>query len=296
MPKFSIVVPVYNVEKYIRQCLESIQNQTFKDFEVLIVDDCGNDNSIKIAEEFAQKDSRFKIFYHEHNRGVSAARNTALDNATGKYIVFIDPDDWVELTFLDEVFNAFKICPQAEAVWVNSSTYNNKTGEIKLKNHENDANRLLGLDGKNINQLIGTIWDKAFKADNIKAINYRFPEGLIVEDDDFSFAYFINYRFVYRVNKSLYTYREERDSSYTTGDIASKKVIQDQLKIFYRMFCYAKKQGVLDLYKNFFLKKIANTANCVLLYKDNRINIMKDVKTLLEKINFPQDFKELDIK
>ncbi len=293
MPTFSIVVPIYNVEKYIRQCLESIQNQTYKDFEVLCIDDCGTDNSIKIAEEFAQKDSRFKIFHHDHNRGVSAARNTALDNAKGKYMASVDPDDWVEKDFLKEIYNAFKICPQADAVWVNSSNYNNQTGEIKLKNPEKNEGLLLGLNGANIHQLVGTIWDKVFKTNNIKAINYRFPEGLIVEDDDFSFSYFINYQFVYRVNKSLYIYRDDREGSYTTSDTSGKR-IKDQLKILYKMYCYAQKQDVVDKYKKFFLNKIADTATCVLLYKDNKINIMKDVRTILEKINFPKDFENLD--
>lgn len=101
MPRFTIIMPVYNVENEISQCLQSIQNQTFKDFEVICVDDCGSDNSIKIIEEIASNDNRFKIIKHSHNQGVSAARNTALAAAQGEYLVFVDPDDWIELNQLE---------------------------------------------------------------------------------------------------------------------------------------------------------------------------------------------------
>ena len=84
MAEFSIIVPVYNVEKEIRKCLDSIKNQTYGDFEVLCVDDFGKDSSMDIVREYAQKDNRFKILTHEHNRGVSAARNTGVDNASGE--------------------------------------------------------------------------------------------------------------------------------------------------------------------------------------------------------------------
>ena len=96
MPKFSIIVPIYKVEKYVSQCIESILAQTYKDFEILCVDDCGNDGSIKIVENFAQTDSRIKILYQDKNRGVAAARNLALENAQGEFLLCVDSDDWIE--------------------------------------------------------------------------------------------------------------------------------------------------------------------------------------------------------
>ena len=96
MAEFSIIVPVYNVEKEIRECLDSFKNQTFGDVEVLLVDDRGTDSSIDIVREYANEDSRFKILTHEKNSGVSAARNTGLDAAQGEIIMFVDSDDWLE--------------------------------------------------------------------------------------------------------------------------------------------------------------------------------------------------------
>lgn len=94
MAKVSIIVPIYNVEKYLPKCIESILNQTYKDLELILVDDGSPDNSPKICDEYAQKDDRV-IVIHKPNGGVSSARNAGLDIATGQYIGFVDPDDYI---------------------------------------------------------------------------------------------------------------------------------------------------------------------------------------------------------
>lgn len=93
--EISIIVPIYNVEKYIFKCLESIVNQSFTDFEVILVDDGSTDNSSIICNKFVTEDSRFKYFY-KNNGGLSDARNYGLNYAKGKYVVFIDSDDFIE--------------------------------------------------------------------------------------------------------------------------------------------------------------------------------------------------------
>lgn len=95
MPKISVIVPVYNTEKYLHRCIDSILAQTFTDFELLLIDDGSKDNSGKICDEYAAKDSRVRVF-HKANGGVSSARNLGLDNAQGEWITFVDSDDWVE--------------------------------------------------------------------------------------------------------------------------------------------------------------------------------------------------------
>ena len=100
MPKISVIVPVYNVEKYLSECLDSIINQTFPDFEIICVNDCSTDKSGNILEDYSRKDNRIKIFYHQFNQGLGAARNTGLKNAHGKYVQFLDSDDYFELTLL----------------------------------------------------------------------------------------------------------------------------------------------------------------------------------------------------
>lgn len=98
LPRISVIVPIYNAEKYLRRCINSILVQEFNDFELILVDDGSKDSSKCICEEFAQKDSRVRVL-HQKNRGVSTARNLGIDNAVGEWIVFIDSDDWVETNY-----------------------------------------------------------------------------------------------------------------------------------------------------------------------------------------------------
>ena len=100
MPKYTVVIPVYNVEAYLRQCLDSVAHQTFPDWEAICVNDGSTDGSATILEDYASKDGRFKIVA-QPNRGLSAARNTGMDAAKGEYILFLDSDDWLEPNALE---------------------------------------------------------------------------------------------------------------------------------------------------------------------------------------------------
>ena len=104
MPKISVIIPVYNVEKYLSQCLDSILNQTFKDFECICVNDGSTDKSLAILQEYVNKDDRIKIINQE-NKGLSGARNSALKIVNGKYITFIDSDDFVTIDYLEKLIN-----------------------------------------------------------------------------------------------------------------------------------------------------------------------------------------------
>ena len=99
VPIISVVVPVYNIEKYLDRCITSILNQTFRDFELLLVDDGCTDNSGAICDRYASNDDRVRVF-HKPNGGVSSARNRGIEEAQGQFICFVDSDDWVETTYL----------------------------------------------------------------------------------------------------------------------------------------------------------------------------------------------------
>ena len=98
----SVIVPIYNVEKYLIKCIESIINQTYKDLEIILVDDGSTDSSGKICDEFATKDNRIKVI-HKKNGGLSSARNIGLDICKGNYISFIDSDDYIELDMYEKM-------------------------------------------------------------------------------------------------------------------------------------------------------------------------------------------------
>lgn len=105
MVKVSIIIPIYNVEPYLRKCLDSVCNQTLKDIEIICVNDCSPDNSLMIMKEYANRDNRIKIIDFEQNQGVAIARNKAMAQANGKYIGFVDPDDWIDLDFYEKLYN-----------------------------------------------------------------------------------------------------------------------------------------------------------------------------------------------
>jgi glycosyltransferase involved in cell wall biosynthesis len=104
MPKISVIIPVYNVEKYLVKCIDSVLSQTFTDFECILIDDGSPDNCGKICDEYAKKDRRTKVI-HQENSGVSSARNAGLDIAQGEWITFIDSDDWVDENYLELMYN-----------------------------------------------------------------------------------------------------------------------------------------------------------------------------------------------
>ncbi len=129
--KFSIIVPVYNVEKFLRESLDSIVAQTFKDFEVICVNDGSTDNSLEILNEYANKDSRIKIISQE-NQGQGVARNNAIDIAQGKYLLFVDPDDWIETNALEQIWNKAE-ATDANIVQFNYEIYNDLTKKRKQR-------------------------------------------------------------------------------------------------------------------------------------------------------------------
>lgn len=105
MPKVSVIVPCYNVEKYVARCLDSLINQTLRDIEIICIDDKSTDNTLEILNKYANLDSRIKLFTQSSNAGVAVARNIGLENATGAYIGFVDPDDYVDLDFYEKLYN-----------------------------------------------------------------------------------------------------------------------------------------------------------------------------------------------
>ena len=104
MPKISVIIPIYNTQNYLEKCLDSVINQTFKDIEIICVNDCSKDNSLEILKEYSKKDKRVKIIDFKENKGPASARNEALNIAKGEYIGFIDSDDWIDLDFFEKLY------------------------------------------------------------------------------------------------------------------------------------------------------------------------------------------------
>lgn len=187
----SIIIPVYNVETYIEKCLQSVADQTFNgEMECLIIDDCGQDSSMSIAEQFINDykgEIHFRIFHHEHNRGLSAARNTGIDNAKGDWIYFLDSDDWITSNCIELIMNAVKQHPNTDAVYAGTNVIN---GKHEWADYENRYLPEYTEDQWWINTtllkrgVLGmTAWNKLFKRELIEKNHLRFIEGLKHEDE-----------------------------------------------------------------------------------------------------------------
>ena len=132
MSEISVIIPVYNVEKYLRSCLDSLLNQTFKDLEFICIDDGSTDNSAHILYEYAQKDPRFTIM-QQKNQGQGVARNNGIQVAKGKYIAFVDPDDWVESNMFEILVKKIRES-NAEIIQFNYKEHNEYTKNSKNYN------------------------------------------------------------------------------------------------------------------------------------------------------------------
>ncbi|RGM21729.1 glycosyltransferase family 2 protein [Eubacterium sp. OM08-24] len=161
----SVIVPVYKVEEYIYRCVDSILAQSFKDFELILVDDGSPDNCGKICDEYAQKDKRITVI-HKENGGLSDARNTGIDwalkNSNSNWITFIDSDDWVHTDYLKNLYNAVK----ENNVDISVCGYVNTTGEDDLHTKNSEINTLLCTPedffiNNNINAVVA--WGKLYK-------------------------------------------------------------------------------------------------------------------------------------
>ena len=120
-PTISVIVPVYNAEKYLRRCIDSVLAQTYADFELLLIDDGSKDKSGEICDEYAQKDARVRVF-HKENGGVSSARNLGLDNAKGEWVTFVDSDDYIKSRFLESaIINAHSDLVIGDSLWLDAN-------------------------------------------------------------------------------------------------------------------------------------------------------------------------------
>lgn len=293
MAEFSIIVPVYNVEKEIRKCLDSIKNQTYGNFEVLCVDDCGKDSSMDIVREYAQKDNRFKILTHEHNRGVSAARNTGLDNASGEYTMFVDSDDWLETNALEIIKDNFDKSKSEVIVFNIYNCY--PDGKKEINDTTNFKKTQALLTENNLNTFIGVVWNRAYKTSLINDNHIRFPEGMIIEDSDFTFKISMHLKSVFIIEDVLYNYLRNREGSYTTEDAVNNR-IKDEITVISNCWRYAKSLGRERYYRKYFLKLIGTTTKKILGITHKRRYILERIRDLLVEMNFPNDFKDMEKK
>lgn len=241
----SVIVPIYNVEKYLSRCVDSIINQTYKNLEIILVDDGSPDNCPKICDEYARQDSRIKVI-HKENGGMSDARNAGIKIATGGYISFIDSDDWIKSEMIEDMYNRIikdnSDLVSVGAIWIDENDNIIKTeasSESCILNTEQAIAEIIQ-DGK----LKQYVWNKLYKADLIK--NILFDKGKYHEDVFWSYKVIGEAKRV-SIEKNIYYFYLQHPGSIMSEMYTAKRL--DALDAM-KLRCEYTKEKFPKLYDN----------------------------------------------
>lgn len=212
--KISVIVPIYKVEQQLCRCVESIRNQTYKNLEIILVDDGSPDKCGDICEDYVEKDSRIRVI-HKCNGGLSDARNIGIEFASGKYICFVDSDDWLDLDMIELLY---KVCIDRQADIVECSYRNVYRDyiqeETRCTAEITEADSVFALEGMlDWKYFKPVAWNKIYKRSTIGDI--RYPVGKIHEDEFTTYKYFYNASKLVYVDISKYNYDRTRTDSIT---------------------------------------------------------------------------------
>ena len=253
--KVSVIVPIYNTEKYIGKCLDSILNQTFQDFEIIIISDGPNEDH-KIADEYAQKDNRITVIKNI-KKGLGGARNAALNIAKGEYISFVDSDDWIESETYKRALTCFSDDIDLVIFGVNI------VGDSSLITQGLcDYFKLKYIDKQLINEdtIFNTnvsAWNKIYKKSIIDKYNLRFSENMQYEDFPFYFQYSLVSNNAYYLNEPLYNYLQRSDSGMAKTSAHNFNYIKDHILGCKFLYDELNKKGLYERNKQLFSEVFA---------------------------------------
>lgn len=275
MSKVSIIVPVYNAEARLSECINSLINQTYKDIEIILVNDGSTDLSANICNDYRQRDIRIKV-YHQKNSGASAARNYGLQMVTGEYITFVDADDCINSQFIESLVEEIE---KHESDMVVSAMVDIFNPSNQLVNRQINVNQLTGIlakDYKYLADLLRGPVAKLYKSTIIKDHSIIFPEDYIVSEDRiFNFLYFKYVTYVSYTNKAIYTYIHDNKDSLSTL-VTSESYACDLRR--------------LEVEKDFFYSGDILESDTILV--NDGINLIDKYIYIQEGINHYKDVKE----
>lgn len=290
-PLVSVIVPVYNVEQYLDECLNSIRQQTYENLEIIVVEDCSTDNSLNTFIKHSE-DPRVKLIQHEKNSGLSAARNTGIDAAKGDYIMFVDSDDIVQLSLI-ELCVKYAIVNDADLI-----TYNFKAFEdgIKLSPQLDllDVDNLKVLEqGEDYFNQQHFAWLKFIRTSLVKSKSLYFPIGLYYEDWPFHWELGLVANKKFHIPAELLLYRQRKTS--ITG--SSGKKLLDLFKIHNLVLNLLEQYKAVALKEKFANKvKMSQWSILTCIHKDHLAQALNDVKKI-NKILKNKNYKyELNIR
>ncbi len=248
MPKVSIIVPVYNVERYIEQCMESLVNQTLQDIEIICIDDCGHDKSIEIVEKFAATDKRITVLHNERNSGISVSRNNAIEISTAPYIMFCDSDDFYAPDMCKKMYNAITESGADIAMCDIKVIYE---ADHKQKSADDAYFKLPAIGTVEMSEHIRnhtavTVWNKIYRREILDKYDVRFPIGLRYEDEYFWRVYTLWCKNIFFIPDELYCYRRRTGSIMNTTFNSKDAKSLDRIKIALEYYDYLTKWDLLD--------------------------------------------------
>lgn len=259
-PLISIIIPVYNVEEYLEECIESVCNQTLKEIEIICIDDGSTDRSGTLLDEYAMRDKRIVVI-HSPNRGLSAARNLGLKHARAEYISFLDSDDYIAPTMCEVLYTAM-IEHDIDTAMCGISVVCEEGQEYRNKHSSYYIEDKSGLYPMNVNVMANTIvvvYAKILKKSLLDRFGIRFLEGKVHEDMHFTYAYLSVTRNIYVIQENL-LFRRIRENSIT--DISHKGYNSqhiDSLEQLAYLFDFWNTLGILESVAGFFWSTYLST-------------------------------------
>ena len=256
MPKVSIIVPVYNVENYLKKCLDSLINQTLKDIEIIIVNDGSTDNSKSIIEEYAKNDNRI-VVCEKKNGGLSDARNFGLNYVNSEYVAFLDSDDYVELSIYEKMYNK---AIEEKADYVECDFYWSYPNKNKIDKGIRYTNKKEMIRDARV-----VAWNKLIKKSIIKEL---FPVGLYYEDIEFFYKLVPNINKFAFVEEPLIYYVQRENSISNKQDYRTGQI----LNVLNNVVDYYKKYNLFDKYKDEIEYTYARILLCSSLKRISKVN------------------------
>lgn len=304
-PLVSVIIPVYNAEDYIQECVDSIINQTFDNLEIILVDDSSPDSSPQICDDYLKKDSRVKVVHKEHG-GVSDTRNVGLNICKGEYVYFLDSDDFIDKTTIesllaeaqynsaDVVFFDSKIKRDTDKLRYPSNTYLRRGSYLNPLNGIDMLSRL-----EEYGEYRPVVWLLFIRRCLLTKHKLYFYPGIIYEDELFTLRIFLNSNKVVHLPQPLHT-RRIRENSIMTGGIrpynfiSISTVASEMIEVYLNEAKSEKSREVVRSHINNFLNVVNNRYFQLSLI--NRIDLFKRYQELIEKLEIHNYLNSCEIK
>ena len=299
----SVIIPIYNVEKHVFECLNSVLTQSYNDIEVICVDDCGNDASMDIVSSFARKDMRIRTIRHSHNKGLGPARNTGLEQAKGKYVFFLDSDDFLHPTALEQLYSTAE-ADNADVVIAKTTVFaDGDDDELKLRAAGHAAYlsftafSCFQVTPDNLIESISKIscvaWGKLFLRSFLEDNSLRFMfQNVVHEDNGFQLKFISCFPLVSAIETEAVYYRIRHSSLMSKAEEKNKRAkrLCDLRAVLNDAFDYVKLHNNADVYERFVKSVMQSPDYKCLSESQNSVamvfaKILSKCKRIIKRVN-----------